>query len=400
MRTLSSLLASLVFVALIVPLAPADEYVRLGPSDGAALDQPRVAVEIYDPGPPEESFGPTYYNHFLLDTGANSILFGYIGITDLSAGYQVEPGVTYVEQGLAGSVELDVSLPYGFDFAGSDGQRRTLSDTQVLSTTDSNVLLGGFPGIVGMPAMVGRVTSLDNTTLADPDYMGVGFSDTVPADDGHRYTIPLQMKEFEQSGQQNPADPTPVWAPLPFARADFQHNGSKAGDSLLFDTGAQLSIISSELAFAAGLDTDGDGNFDNEKVDEMEIGGLGGSDIAPLLVVEYMELPTEEGPALRLTDVPILVYDIHESIPGVLGCEVLTSGWTATAFSGGPPGYIEQAHFDFRDADQLTGELLLDLNPDVDVVIPEPATAVLLACGWLWVLKRRQRTLASAPAQR
>lgn len=391
MRTLNSSVFALAIICLLAIPLQAQQYVELGPSDGVALDQPRVAVEIYDPGPPEESFGPTYYNHFLLDTGANSILFGYIGTSDLSGGYQTEPGVTYVEQGLAGSIALDVSMPYGFDFAGSDGQRNTLSDTRVLSTTDSSVLFGGFPGIVGMPAMVGRVTSLDNTTMAIPDYMGVGFSDSVPAGAGHRYTLPLELVEFEQTGQQNPTDPTPVWAPLPFARADFQHNGSKAGDSLLFDTGAQVSIISSELAFAAGLDTDGDGNFENEKIEDIEVGGLGGSDIAPLLVVDYMELPTNEGPALRLTDVPVIVYDIHESIPGVLGCEVLTSGWTNTAYGDGTPGYIEHAHFDFRNADALVGELLLDLNPDVDVVIPEPATAAMLGFGMLYLLRRRRR---------
>ncbi|MFP3937528.1 MAG: retropepsin-like aspartic protease, partial [Phycisphaerae bacterium] len=361
--------------------AVAGQYVELGPSDGVALDQPRVAVEIYDPGPPEQSFGPDYYNHFLLDTGANSILLSYLGTESLRSGYQIEPGVTYIEQGLAGYVGLDVSLEYNFDFAGSDGQRNTLTDVRVLSTTDSSVSFGGFGGIVGMPAIVGRVSSTDNTAMTGPDYMGVGFSDTLPTDNGHRYTIPLELREFEQSGQVNPSDPTPIWAPLPFAEAEFQNDGSKARDSFLVDTGAQMTIISSEVAFAAGLDTDEDGNFDNEKIDDMEIGGLGGTDKAPVLLVEWMELATNEGPALRLTDMPVLVYDIDESIAGVLGCEVLTSGWTETVYGDGTPGYIEQFHFDFRDAAQLTGELLLDLNGDVDVVIPEPATAALLAGG-------------------
>lgn len=47
------------------------------------LDQPRVAIEVMQPDNPltpdvneEKSFGPSFFNTFLLDTGANGILVG------------------------------------------------------------------------------------------------------------------------------------------------------------------------------------------------------------------------------------------------------------------------------------------------------------------------------------
>ena len=37
----------------------------------------------------------------------------------------------------------------------------------------------------------------------------------------------------------------------------------------------------------------------------------------------------------------------------------------------------------FTDSDNFNGLMYLDLNPNYDKVIPEPATLVLLACGTL-----------------
>jgi hypothetical protein len=395
MRPLSSLLAALGWLVCITPLAPGEWYVELGDADPMAPDQPRVAVEVYDPGPPEESFGPDIYNTFALDTGANSVLAGYLATSYFTAGYQVEPGVQYVEQGLVSSVSLDVSLQYNFDFAGTDGQRNTLSDVRILSTENEAITLGGWGGIAGMPAMAGRVTSVDNTPMgADfPELMGVDFPDAPPPGAGHRYTMPLTLVEFEQSGQQNPDDPLPVWAPLPFVGAELHHDGGSVSDSFLVDTGAPYSFISSDLAFALGLDANGDGNFDEESVEDRLVGGLSGEfTTAPVLLVDRLDLPTNEGIDLRLANVPLVVVDVDESIPGILGVDVLTCGWYDDVLFGATDGgAVEQFHFDFRSADALVGEMILDLNPDVDVVMPEPASAAMLLFGAVALLKRRGR---------
>src|SRR5262245_37631423 len=93
-------------LALVTLLASARQlpavspYILLGPADELALDQPRVAVEFFDPinG---QSLGPNLANTFLLDTGANSILVVDDAIYELNAnGYRTEG--TFFEQGVGG----------------------------------------------------------------------------------------------------------------------------------------------------------------------------------------------------------------------------------------------------------------------------------------------------------
>ena len=63
-------------LALLAPVTPATAlpYIELGPSDGLALDQPRVTVELFSDPTGDNSLGPTLNNVFFLDTGANSIM--------------------------------------------------------------------------------------------------------------------------------------------------------------------------------------------------------------------------------------------------------------------------------------------------------------------------------------
>ena len=106
--------------------------IELGASDNIALDQPRVAVEFakdIDPGPGVqwESIGPGLFNTFLLDTGASSVLTMATAIADIEQsrlGWEVQGAL--LEAGVAGDHLLDVSIPYRFDFAGSNGIRHTL----------------------------------------------------------------------------------------------------------------------------------------------------------------------------------------------------------------------------------------------------------------------------------
>ena len=71
----ASLAAALVLGALFsisAGLDAAPERILLGPSDGFALDQPRLSFEVFDDG--GFSLGPTITNTLLLDTGAERIL--------------------------------------------------------------------------------------------------------------------------------------------------------------------------------------------------------------------------------------------------------------------------------------------------------------------------------------
>ena len=356
------------------PVVADTPYVMLGQADILAIDQPRVAVEVYIPEP-EHSFGPVYANTFLLDTGAQGLMaVGYSVDEMTGAGY--ETVAVFDELGIGGSTPYDVSEVYNLDFAGSDGTRYTLDDIRLLS--NSSVDFGSFGGIVGMSAMLGRTTTLDMTAMLGGeygfDYMGVGFSAAPPADNGHRYGVPLSIVDFPPSGQRNPEDPLPTYAPLPFIDVEMRHGAGSAGGSFVLDTGASISMLSSAFAFELGLDSNENGSLDDEAVGFLDLTGAGGTVNVPLLAVEKLVLAADEGIELIWRDLTLPVYDIDPSIAGIFGCELLTSGWFEGVFATGEFGYIEQVHLDFRDPGSMTGAMLLDLNPDYDNVTDPPLT--------------------------
>ncbi len=372
------LVATLALASVSFSLA-STPYILLGPSDNVAIDQPRVAVRVEGLSTPQAPV-PDIGNTFLLDTGAQGLMAVGYAVNELdAAGYVTE--AVYMEQGVAGYQPFDVSAEYDFSFAGTIGFAYTLTDARLLS--DSSVNFGGFSGVVGMPAMVNRVTSLDMTAMLGGGlgiYMGVAFSATPPASNGHRYSVPMTLVDFPPSGQINPSDPLPTYAPAPFLDVDVRHSGWAAEGLFLLDTGAQMSMISTNTALSLGMDTNGNGELDGDEVLEWTaIGGVGGSLVVPIVAMDELRLPTNQGVDLVWTDLQVLVIDISvdeaDPIAGIFGCELLTGGWLEPVFEmllggEGPfgDGFFQTVHFDFNDASNMAGEMLLDLAPDRDVV--------------------------------
>ena len=296
--------------------------IELGPQT-SFIDQPYVEVEMFDGpvglGPYDSAYGMGIYpyNYMLLDTGANSILVVSDAAAELeSNGYQTE-GI-YWEQGVAGYTEFDVGAPYRFDIKGSDGVTRTLPQSadqvRILSGPDVHLVdnpasQGGIPGIVGMPAMIDRVTTLDMTGwvgVSDIFEMGPievrfkAIGEDVPPDNGHRYSVALDTRVTFDPAAGLPPDsppdaPLPVWAPIPFMTGVAAHKGVEQSGGFLLDTGAQISMVSEAIAFDIGLDANDDGSLLDDAIYTLPIGGIGGTVEVPVLVVEEFRLPTEEG---------------------------------------------------------------------------------------------------------
>lgn len=373
--------------------------IELGASDNIALDQPRVAVEFakdIDPGPGVqwESIGPGLFNTFLLDTGASSVLTMASAIADIEQsrlGYEVQGAL--METGVAGEHLLDVSIDYRFDFAGSNGIRYTMETARVMSDAKKDFSSFGPWGLVGMPAMEGRVTSLDFTGWSgggldlDTIYMDTEFREDVPVDAGHRYTISLDNRlAFDPVDQMVFGQP-PIWGDVPFVTGIPEHKGVAQPGNFLFDTGAQISLISKRLAIAIGLDSNGDGLVDQNDenfVTQQVVGGVGGQIAVPVFGFDEFHLPTDSGESLVWTNLEWLVLDIdipssEVTLDGVFGSDLLTSGWFHAFFSPGQPdGYINQVHMDFREMPiNGTSKVHFDLNPDVDnVILPGPGIIV------------------------
>jgi hypothetical protein len=407
-------------VGLFASSLPAYEfpYILLGPADQLALDQPRVGVELVDPAT-NRTIGPDLATTFLLDTGANTVLAVDDAVVELNAnGYKTEG--TFFEQGVAGFTEFDVSAAYRLRFTDSDSVSHQLNDTRILSSTDSSFCpipgLCSFFGIAGMPLMVDRVTTLDLSSIGgggiDPggdifddllglDFMRTTFSDQLPAAAGRRYSVPVTPSAFRPEGD----GPLPSWADLPFVAVESVHQEQRLPANFIVDTGAQLSIISADLAFRLGLDENGNGILEDEAVGTQQIGGIGGEVDAPMLQFDEVRVPTEQGVDLIFTDLTVAVLDIDPSIDGLLGMNYLSSGWLGAAFGelgnlddladlledaglgdlldslagletgeGSPYPFFEKVHFDFREHRTGNGRIYFDLTDDVSQIVAPPGS--------------------------
>jgi len=365
-------------------------FIDLGPSDNVALDQPRVTVEFGDAS--GRSIGPDIFNSWLLDTGANTILAFKTAVDDLNESpppYQVEG--LFNEIGVGGSQSFDISAPYQFDFAGTGGVRQTLPGTRIISDATRDVSMFGPFGIVGMPAMAGRVTTLDFTpwlAFAEGNFlMAADFAAELPAPAGPRYSITVDDRvSFSPDGQVVSGDHPPIWSNVPFFSAEVHHGSRIVGGNFMFDTGAQVTIISTATALALGLDSNGDGTLDATDTGytrSESVGGVGGSRESPVFMIDSVHVPTDQGVDLTWTDLQWLVADIAPGIDGVFGFDNMTSGWIDATFSSGGAGALLQAQLDFRGWDETgKGTICFDVNPDLAAVQnPTGAGAVIVEPG-------------------
>jgi len=323
------------FVALVTAYSAtaAGPSLVLGDKPSFGLFQPRVSAEILDSD--GTSLGPTSTS-FLLDTGASGVLIYPPATTQLATNGFVNEG-QFEEAGLSGTSLFDVSAPYGLKFTGTGGSSEQISDIRFLSgsTQPDPTGLMGLNGIVGMPAMDGRVTSIDNRTRegAISLSMGVKFGDALPATGTHRFTVPLTELFFPAEGEV-----VPTFESLSTLDVLSRHTGQETTDKIVLDSGAQVTIINQDIANRLGLDTNGNG-FDDEAIATVPLSGATGTINAPVLRVDEMRIPTDQGYDLVWKNAEVVVIDIHPSISGVLGADFMTGdGGLDFSFLGGGAG--------------------------------------------------------------
>lgn len=361
-------------------LAVAGGIIDFGPVDEFTISQPTVQIKVggFD----------SLLNEYLLDTGASGILAGKSSSDDLvSLGLETE--ATYVDFGVAGPESTRVSKPYAFSFAGTDGVPTTLPSVR-MQTSAGN--FGFYSGIAGMPLMAGRTVALNLAGQADPAVLqiGVAFGGGTaawPAPTAHQYDVPLSTRLFPATGQQNPTDPLPANAPLPFAPVEVQYGATRRQASFLLDTGAQQCILSRSTAFSLGLDVNGNGSLDDEALTFQTVAGVGGTVDIPVLRIDSLAIKAA-GADLMFRDVPVGIIDIDDALPGVLGMNVLNCGWDLygiNVFLGitppGPPGAFGGVDFDFRAVASGTAHMRLAVTSSRDAFISQGPITCAVAAG-------------------
>lgn len=405
--------------AWIAPVAAAQSTFVIGdgvtvPGNDLAVSQPVVALNVLDPVT-DANYGPVWSQPFLLDTGASGVfiaggqfidldLFDYTNAyTELTnAGADLNDGVVD-EQGIGGTSPVQFSAPYDLFVLADGGTSVSLDSVRMLVNPAAN--FGGFAGIVGTPAMVGRVSSMDMTLwsggfedlddLADKLYPLVYFASDLPAAAApdRRFAAPLHFKSFPY---EDTGDPLPANAPLPFATGSISHEAVTLNTDMLIDTGAQLSLMASQLAVDLGL-----GEYvtiEGEQIfvpyidrGTIEVGGVGGTIEAPLVLFDRLTLDGTGGDTARFNGVTMIVVDIHPDIPLIFGSDFLTSGWFNALFDEGPDGFIDHVHFDFRQAAAMAGMMYFDFNGRA---VPEPGVLILIALGASMILAPRRKRMS------
>ena len=305
---------------------------ELGEKPSFGLFQPRVTVEIV--GDDGQSFGPAA-NTFLLDTGASGVLLYPPATTEVAElGFENE-GEPFEEAGISGSSFFDVSKPYQLLFNGAT-TTESIDDVRFLSGSSPPDPTGlmGLNGIVGMPALAGRVTTLNNQSRegAPSLSMAVSFADELPAALTHRFTVPLTELSFPAEG----SEPLPTFESLSTLELVSRHGANEQRGPIVLDSGAQVTIISEALANQLGLDANGNDDFADDAIATVPLSGATGTINAPVLVVDEMRIPTEQGFDLVWRNAEVVVQDIHPSIPGVLGADFMSGdGNLDFSFLGG-----------------------------------------------------------------
>lgn len=147
--------------------------------------------------------------------------------------------------------------------------------------------------------------------LPDLNFVSPGTTLTSRADETPVYRIPLVLQ-----GVDNLANPgiDVSRAPVPVQNAVSLSQGTRSlqNRSLLFDTGSQLSTISTAMAQSLGLD------LANPETSTTIIGAAGRVENVPGFTLDTLTMPLAGGDSLVFTNVAVFVIDVA-GYDGVLG---------------------------------------------------------------------------------
>ncbi len=267
---------------------------------------------------------------------------------------------------------------------------------QVSHTGGASSMFGSNPlNVFGMPILAGKVLVIDNrpinaaaplvsnlgdllaAALAGEDLTGGGSpggstldlalhtslhqpgDSAIPTTNRHVQLTYASFEPFtfidpnEAQGAQRPsmqANPFVGWNPIVGkqtgdpAGVKVERNGSLFEGSFLLDTGASISMISSQIAQALGVLVTADGLVYADTGElvtgqfNTTIGGVGGSKKVFGFVVDALTLPTVEGEPIRFINAPVYVADISVqrtlaggntqviTLDGILGMNLLSAG--------------------------------------------------------------------------
>lgn len=198
-------------------------------------------------------------------------------------------------------------------------------------------------------------------TLPDVEFLAPGATLTPDIDTYVPVNIPVRL--YGEDSTANPGDlPSTGHNPVIDLVSVTKGANQVGSKTYLFDTGAQLSIISEEIALGLGLDL-------NSPEDTIQVQGASGTVSVPGFTIDSLEIPRSDGGVVRFLDVPIYVLDIGEGIDGILGMNLFNGADGLVYDPFGPNGPLVSMTFlnnrTLTEEENLQ-ELYDDLTADID----------------------------------
>jgi hypothetical protein len=345
---------------------------------GEALGEKRKKA-----APGEEDPGPFAVDAFL-DTGASGVMLS----KPTAEGLGIKPmvgsngkHVTFYDVGVGGMESFLVTdayvlrtSEYGSNSEGEDINRYAPPAAPIrLKIREESGLMDELTGgldVAGMSMMMGKVMVVDCRPIAKYEKLKTSLvlpgDKSIPAVDS---TIPLSYVDFTRFTKLEPAGapsvtlaPNPMIGPSPFATGDksgavtMTHGGKTTTLTILLDTGAASSMISSKKAKELGIVVGDDGKLTNVPAKEqftLPIGGIGGSKNVNGFYVDAIVLPVNKGEPIRYVKAPVLVLDISVkddktgekyTLDGVFGMNYLVASASVSMGLGGMGGGVDDMH--------------------------------------------------------
>lgn len=338
---------------IVVPLDPGlDQFGDQIATVQAYGDASRTTFSIFDTGASAVTFSPDDQDGFAFLGNPIPIKVpgGAIagGIGGTVVGDVSQPGKIITNGMHAVTFSFDDFLnPFSFDLTGDALQ--TDSNIQVfVGTADGSPELptitgtpvlnpvpvthsGGMAAKVDMQGFAFDLTSLiDGLVLPMPDLHFVDAGTTLPQPVDTTTTAPVYLP-LDFLGEDNHTDPGDLITVSPspmdnhvtlINNATVPAPTTAADKHFLLDTGAQLSVVSTDLAQEIGFDL-------AHPEFNITVGGVGGQVDIPGFLLSELDLPTTDpGTLVQFTNVPIFVLDVDPAIDGILGMNLWNTAQT------------------------------------------------------------------------
>jgi hypothetical protein len=326
---------------------------------------------------------PAQYFVATLDTGGQATIIGYEDTQAINLFANGLEGVYDIEVvGSSGSEFLDVSDALGLYITGlanatpgtggpvvPPSSLKGMWNTSILTTPTPDSVI---PNLIGNPIaahwqLVMRNSQTQRLTVNGQTYQGpqVELRNIDTAHDssfvrapltatsaGGANSDPIFFPDFfgSEDWSDNPISPT-IWNALMCNATVADAGGGGVTRSFLLDTGAQVSVISSETATSIGINTGGSNPTPHDFT--VEVLGVGGITVVKGYYLDQFTIQSD-GVDLEATNVPVLVLDVDDpsdgegSVPGIIGMNLFNDRDLIINAKVGSGSYLAFSEFAFE----------------------------------------------------